>query len=201
MKRKYAAEIQALAALRRDTAHGRLAAMGVLVSVAETDVPMVLSLAKKAKAHINRAAILATQEGKQLRKAYYDKPDVRTRNLARRIKYHASVQGRAVNLVLAAKARSKSKNMPCDITPEWVAKRIEIGFCQATSRRFDLYQGTRGIKSRSPNAPSLDQVIPGKGYTRENTRVVCLAYNLAKGEMSDAELLQLCRDILSTADM
>jgi hypothetical protein len=35
-------------------------------------------------------------------------------------------------------------------------------------------------KGRAPDAPSLDQIKPGIGYTKDNVQVICVGLNLAK---------------------
>lgn len=42
-----------------------------------------------------------------------------------------------------------------------------------------------------PFVPSLDQIIPGRGYIPENIRIVAWAYNQLKGTLSD-EVAKQC---------
>lgn len=51
----------------------------------------------------------------------------------------------------------------------------------------------RSTKSSSPNSPSLDERIPGLGYTRENARVISNRANTFKSSMTLEELGALWR--------
>jgi hypothetical protein len=53
------------------------------------------------------------------------------------------------------------------------------GFCPITGEPFDF--SLVGFNQQNARGPSLDQIIPGKGYTNENTQVVVWWYNAAKG--------------------
>lgn len=44
-----------------------------------------------------------------------------------------------------------------------------------------------------PFAPSLDQKVPGGGYTPENTQVVLWAYNAAKGDWGHDTLVTIAK--------
>lgn len=47
-----------------------------------------------------------------------------------------------------------------------------------------------------PFVPSIDRVHPAVGYTPENCRVVCFAYNMAKGEWDEAVVQAVARALL-----
>lgn len=101
--------------------------------------------------------------------------------------------GRAQGLVSAARTRSVDRVLPITITAEWVEERINRGVCEVTGIRFDLGADGRGTGFRKAFGPSLDQRIPGIGYTKENTQVVVWSYNAAKGTGSHEEVLALAK--------
>jgi hypothetical protein len=52
-----------------------------------------------------------------------------------------------------------------------IQEQIDVGCCEVTGIPFDL------TTPKAWNAPSLDQIVAGGGYTQENTRVVLYALN------------------------
>lgn len=78
---------------------------------------------------------------------------------------------RAYCLVNDAKRRAVAKKSICTIDWRDIQRRIDLGACEVTGMLFDLNT------PKSWNAPSLDQIVPGAGYTPENTRVVLYAVN------------------------
>ena len=74
---------------------------------------------------------------------------------------------------------------------------MQRGYCMVTGIAFDFtdeHQVQTG-RHRNPYSPSLDRIDPRSGYTDENSQIVITQYNLMKGELTDAEILQLCRMI------
>lgn len=94
---------------------------------------------------------------------------------------------RASRLLADATQRAKKNGLPIDIDLEWVSDRIVQGYCEVTNLKFDL----RPAVPARPFTPSLDRIDPRKGYTKENTRVVCWVYNRAKGVHSHSAVLIL----------
>lgn len=43
---------------------------------------------------------------------------------------------------------------------------------------------------------SIDQIVPGQGYTKDNIRLVCTAVNYMKHRMTDEELVWWCKEIV-----
>lgn len=82
---------------------------------------------------------------------------------------------RGLALTSDAKRRAKTKGIPFDLDWRDIQKRIDKGACEVSGIRFDL------MTPKAWNAPSLDQIVPGKGYTKTNTRVVLHAVNSMVG--------------------
>jgi hypothetical protein len=75
--------------------------------------------------------------------------------------------------------------------------------CEKTGSGFLLVDdgnGTSAGRSRHPRSPSLDRIDRTKGYTADNVQVVCWQYNIAKGELDDANFVRFCRRVVETAD-
>lgn len=117
----------------------------------------------------------------------------RARRLAR------TPSGRAHQLCISAKHRASLRSIPFDICEDEVREIIETGWCQATGLPFSLEPPSH--TSTNPFSPSLDQIKPGRGYTPENTQVVCTAYNRAKGEYGESISLILARALVDKHGM
>jgi hypothetical protein len=103
------------------------------------------------------------------------------------------VQNRAHSLLSAAKQRDKN----CTMTLDHVLAGIQRGHCPVTGIAFDLtseHQRVTG-RSRNPYSPSVDRIDCRKGYTNENTRVVITHYNFMKGQLTDEEMLFICKRV------
>ena len=89
--------------------------------------------------------------------------------------YQRSVRLNRRGFVLTndAKRRAKAKGIPFSLDWREVQAVIDRGVCQATGLPFNL-----AAPAKAWNAPSLDQIVPGAGYTKENTRVVLYAVNV-----------------------
>lgn len=86
------------------------------------------------------------------------------------------------------------------ITPKDVEKELmlaekkwaEIGI------EFD-YDGCNGRRAYSP---SIDQIIPGAGYTPENIQVVPWAWNALRGDsLTNAEALEFCKKVALSGEV
>jgi hypothetical protein len=97
-------------------------------------------------------------------------------------------------LISGAKRRAKVAGMPFDISAEWLVSQFEdqSGRCALSGRLFQLEYTTGG---RRENAMSLDQIVPGAGYTTDNTQVVAWCVNEMKKRMSQDQFVALCCDI------
>lgn len=101
----------------------------------------------------------------------------------------SSPRQRAIKLLADARYRSKRRGLPePEISAQTIEAIIRAGRCQVTGLPFCLEPGPEPGKPH-PYAPSLDQKVPGKGYTLRNTRVVLWAYNAAKQAMPDDSVL------------
>lgn len=99
---------------------------------------------------------------------------------------------RCVNMLASARHRSSTT---CDLSVEWLRKRLEEG-CPKVGLPFELLKTGANYRDRHPLSPSLDQIIPGKGYTMRNIQVVCWWYNAAKQRFSDKEVVWLCQRVV-----
>jgi hypothetical protein len=99
-----------------------------------------------------------------------------------------SVERRAYVVWKRAKDRAKKRGLVFELTKDFVAAQLHLGYCSATNLQFDLSFDKTKI---NPRSPSLDRIDPTLGYTVENTRMVCWIFNRAKGDGSDADVQML----------
>lgn len=104
-----------------------------------------------------------------------------------------TVDGVAYDLVQNARRRAQAKDIPFEIDPEWVRRRItkQKKRCAVTGMEFEFVSDPR-----SPWRPSLDRIDSSLGYTPSNTQVVILMLNYCKNDASMEEVRRFARAIL-----
>jgi hypothetical protein len=123
----------------------------------------------------------------------YSTPDGKSAILKSHRNYRETTNGRATVLICDARTRARKTQLPFTITKAWVIDRIQSGICAQTGDAFDytlLSNNANGRRQTNMFAPSLDQIIPGGGYTSENTQVVCWWWNAFKQNRTDEEAWQ-----------
>jgi hypothetical protein len=96
-------------------------------------------------------------------------------------------------LLMAARSRAKKRNQPFDLTHDWARSRW-TGRCEVSGLHFAI--GMRG-KSGHIFAPSIDKIIPSKGYTKDNCRFVLFAVNALKHDGSDDDMYRIASAIMA----
>lgn len=118
-------------------------------------------------------------------------PSFRKRHSDAKKVYKNTINGRAKTLWHGARSRAKSKDTECTIDRDWVHQKLSEGVCEATGIPFVLTDG------RHPFAPSLDQINPQGGYTKENTQVVICIYNYAKANFAHEDVMTMAINLCS----
>jgi len=90
-------------------------------------------------------------------------------------------------LLKTAEERARRKGVPFDLTPEWATARW-TGRCEITQLAFLIGGRESGPKFFSP---SIDRIVPAKGYTQDNCRFVLWAVNAMKYDGTDSNMLDL----------
>jgi len=88
--------------------------------------------------------------------------------------YNRNINNLEENLYTRAKTRAIRKNLPFDLKLE----DIIISKCECCGIELVANIG-KSIPAKS--SPSIDRVIPEKGYIKENIKVICYYCNLVKG--------------------
>jgi len=96
---------------------------------------------------------------------------------------------RARRLIGLARVRARDGGMPFDLREHEasLAARVNAGKCELTGIPF------ASSPARAWNTPSLDRIVPKKGYIYSNVRVVCRAINCALGDWGPEILLMVVR--------
>jgi hypothetical protein len=89
------------------------------------------------------------------------------------------------NLLGAARARARKNGLAFSLDREWI-DGIWKGVCSVSGLAFEMGSVGGGFYS-----PSIDRIDPALGYVPENCRIVLLAYNRAKLDRPDSEVLEL----------
>lgn len=158
-----------------------------------------IQIRKKRRAYYeaNKKQILAKQREKKRampreRLLAQRAKDYEKHKAREKIRYHATRTFLPwLNAFRGSKQRAKNRNTPFTLTKDWCETRW-TGRCEVTNIEFVL------STKRSPYlfSPSLDQIIPGLGYTPENSRFVLHAVNALKGEGTDLDMLLIAQAIV-----
>jgi len=90
-----------------------------------------------------------------------------------------------------ARARIQKKNMiPSDLDEQylWDLMQAQNFKCKYTGIEF-VYEKQHLL------CPSLDQIIPSKGYMKGNVQWISWACNWSKGDMDEHDFLALCNRV------
>ena len=107
--------------------------------------------------------------------------------------YKLTAAYRARRMYFSAKSRAEKYNEKFDLDQEWIKRTLDEGVCERSGVAFDLnYE-----KGKYTNAfgPSIDRIDSSKGYTKINCQIVCNMYNTGKGQHSDAEFIEFCKQV------
>jgi hypothetical protein len=105
-------------------------------------------------------------------------------------------------MLSAAGARAHMRDMPYDLTWEWLWERYQQqeGKCLLTGIPFAMAEEAKYKKNRSPYSPSLDRIDSSQGYTQTNTRLVCHAVNIAMNCFGYEVFMQVVRGLITVAE-
>jgi len=105
----------------------------------------------------------------------------------------ATAHGRAVSLAKSCRNRCKDRGIQYELHYTWVEEQILEG-CSITGHKFDLTE----LSPQHMLCPSLDRIDPTKGYTKENTQIICWCINALKGTGTFEEMFKLAEMIASS---
>lgn len=107
-------------------------------------------------------------------------------------------------LLNSARTRAKQKNVPFDIDLEYLIELCEKQDCRCyyTGERikFKTKILTRKEQYSDPYSPSIDRIIPEKGYIRGNIALCYWQVNQMKGQLMHDELIEWCKKVINNGD-
>jgi hypothetical protein len=103
----------------------------------------------------------------------------------------------AVSVVSGAKRRSITRGLPCDIDKDYVAS-IAPDACPALGIELVYVRGA-GPGVLQPDSPSLDRIVPERGYVRGNVVVISMRANIIKHNATAVEIRRVA-DWLETME-
>lgn len=116
---------------------------------------------------------------------------------------------RATTLYNGARSRTKKKSeklgkdIPFDITVEWIYDKLKKGTCEISGLSFKIKEYNQdGIWTNvDPRAPSLDRIDSKKHYTKDNVRVICDCLNKLFGPHDDSEIIPIVKRMIEQVDI
>lgn len=126
-------------------------------------------------------------------KEYYARPDVRAqlqkRHKARvvnkekrqTIDVRSRLKHRVKRTIDGIRWRCTRKGIPFDLDSyrAEIKARFDRGYCEMSGVEFNF------TGKRSHTSPSIDRIIPARGYVYSNIRIVCLALNFGMGDWGE----------------
>lgn len=97
------------------------------------------------------------------------------------------------SILAACRKNARRRGHECDLTLKDVRELLAPMRCSVTGHELSMEWDGRG---KNPWAPSLDRIDNAVGYVRGNVRLVCWAFNLAKGEWDDRVFHELAASYL-----
>lgn len=110
------------------------------------------------------------------------------------LRWSQTLGGTATVLLAYARRRAKKFNLPFEIDRNFILVKLKPMLCEMTGIPLDRRSSQKG--RASPFAPSLDRRNRLKGYTKQNTRIVCFAVNCLRYTWSDVTLRKIARGLL-----
>ena len=104
-------------------------------------------------------------------------------------RHRATPKGRMTFLVSQARMRAIRKKLPFERKLFEKLRSTAPRYCACCGRVLDYTMG-RGKNNRG-ESPSLDRRDNSKGYTVENTRVICMNCNTQKKNLTIRDLITL----------
>jgi hypothetical protein len=94
-------------------------------------------------------------------------------------------------LLRLAFKRATKKGLPATIDVWWMMEKLQANVCEVTGIELEL-----GGAPYAAFSPSIDRIDPDLGYTKKNTRLVCLIYNSAKHVNTDKDVLKMAKALI-----
>ena len=127
-------------------------------------------------------------------------PARRRRNRRSNTRSATSVRGRLAVVLSSARRRARARSWKFELDMDWVLARYaeQSGCCLLTGLSLEFLPPRDGKHlPPQPFTPSIDRIDWRCGYTRDNSRLVCTAANMALGAWGEKALERLARAYLA----
>lgn len=123
---------------------------------------------------------------------------LRARDRATQRRWAHSIKGHCTTLLKKHRARNLAMGAPpLDYTACEIAKQLKTRpYCSVTGARLSVGPAGRGLGYMHPWAASIDRIDPTRPYARDNIRITCVIYNLAKYIVDDQGLREAVLHLL-----
>lgn len=101
------------------------------------------------------------------------------------------------NIIKTARKRAEDRGLPFGITEEYL-ESIWTGVCPVFQRRLNL--PSYGGNKHTTDKPSLDRIVPHKGYVPGNVVWISMRANLMKNDGTSEELFRVAEWLQQTEE-
>jgi len=108
------------------------------------------------------------------------------------------VESRAKRILTYKKNDADRRGVPFSLSMDWVIKELERNTCAVTGIKF---QWTKNGHRMNPFSPQIDRIYPKKGYTDDNSQMVCSVYNMAKMDWGHDAVVIMARALLNNIEL
>ena len=103
------------------------------------------------------------------------------------------VKTMTVSLISGARCRARDKNVPFDIDLEYVRSMVGenaelASHCPVFNIPLDWSRLRNNGGKPVPNSPSIDRIVPERGYVKGNIKIISFRANQIKSDASHEEL-------------
>lgn len=94
------------------------------------------------------------------------------------------------SMLKSAQNRAIDEQLPFDLTIEYL-QEIATMHCPVTGDKLDWNRELEETSKRNSLVPSLDKIVPSRGYVKGNVAIISWRMNVLKSDMTTTELQQL----------
>ncbi|MBK5958135.1 hypothetical protein CCR97_08385 [Rhodoplanes elegans] len=99
--------------------------------------------------------------------------------------------------VAAAKCRKVSKAVESDLTLDWALAEVERNGLRCAVTGIPFFKEVKRATNWDPYAPSIDRIVPARGYVQSNCRIVLASINAALSDWGEEVFADIAKAFLS----
>jgi hypothetical protein len=159
----------------------------ICLSCKEEFEPMISKRSKREYKNCLACRLLKIERAKEM-KGLSLKEREAIWEINRKNKISANIKFRIYRLINHAKVRAKKENLPFDLDAEELCKTIE-SVCPITGLVINFSK----IQNGSDDTPTLDRIVPERGYVNGNVKIISNRGNWLKGNLN----IEICENIIN----